>query len=151
MKDPAAISRFLIPESQGLGALMLRASRLRALTHAVQSHLGTPLSAHCQVANIRDDVLVLQTDSAAWASRLRFLGPGLLAHLARAHGLGRLRTTKVLVRPTESTARATGHRQTRISSDSAALLRNVAQSTEHAALRQALLRLSRRTDQATSC
>lgn len=146
MKDPAAIGQFLLPQSQGLGALMLRASRLRALTHAVQTHLGAPLSAHCQVANIRGDVLVLQTDSAAWASRLRFLGPGLLAHLARSHGQGKLRTTKVLVRPSEGPSRAAGHRHTRISRESAALLRNVAQGTEHPALRQALLRLSRRTD-----
>jgi len=145
MKDPAAIGRFLLPESQGLGALMLRAKRLRALSHAVQTHLGAPLSTHCQVANIRGDVLVLQTDSAAWASRLRFLGPGLVAHLARAQGLGKLRTTKVLVRPNEDPAPAASQRQTGISGESAALLRNVAQSTEHPALRQALLRLSRRT------
>ena len=44
MKAPAAIGRFLLPESPDLGTIVIRANRLRAVTHAVQTHLGAPLS-----------------------------------------------------------------------------------------------------------
>lgn len=139
---PAAVTRLL-----GRGPLALVLQRTAELGHAtdlLRARLGAPLGDHCQVANWRDDTLVVQADSAAWASRLRFLAPKILAALSEIQGGLRLRKLKVIVRPSHQTPDDTRPRHFRLSARSASLLRDVGNSTADAALREALLRLSRR-------
>jgi len=82
----------------GLAALLERARRLDALQREAAAHLGLPLAAHCRVANVRGETLVLVADGPAWASRARFHARGLIAHLNARFGL-RLRRAQVRIRP----------------------------------------------------
>jgi len=139
---PTTVNRLLGRGS--LAPLLQRTAALRQATDLVRARLGTPLGDHCQVANWRDGTLVVQADSAAWASRLRFLAPKILAALSETQGCLGLRKLKVIVRPSDQTPGDTRPRRFRLSARSASLLRDVGESTADAALRETLLRLSRR-------
>lgn len=47
----------------------------------MRAFLDPLLEPHCQVANLRSGCLVIMTDSAAWATRLRYTFPDLLSRL----------------------------------------------------------------------
>ena len=123
---------------------MRRARYLETVDKALQQLLGASLAGHCQVANINGDTLVLQTASAAWGARLRYLAPSLLEQLSRQLGWDRVKQTRILVRPEAFPNRDKPARRAHLGPESAALLRDVAESTRDPALREALLRLSRR-------
>ena len=96
------------------------------------------------MANVDRNTLILQTESSAWASRLRYLAPAILEKLASRLGWTHVTQTKVLVRPPLPPDRCPSVQPAHMSPDSASLLREVAENTEDPALREALLRLSRR-------
>jgi hypothetical protein len=78
----------------GLGRLLERAAAVDELTAAVRDRLPVEWRAQLQAAVVHGDELVLVTGSAAWATRLRYAGPGLLAELQgwpQARGLQRVR------------------------------------------------------------
>ncbi len=140
----AAPAAPLCNDSPGLERLVRRARYLESVDRALQQLLGSSLAGHCRVANINGDTLVLQTASAAWGSRLRFLGPRILQQLSRQLGWDRVQRVKVQVRPEAFPAREMPVRRPRLSAESAALLSQVAEATAHPALQEALRRLSRR-------
>ncbi len=133
-------------DSPGLERLVRRARYLERVDKALQQLLGSPLAERCRVANINHDTLVLQTPSSAWGSRLRYLAPGILQQLSRQLGWDRIKHTKVQVRPEAFRPSAEPARRARLSRESAALLRQVAENIEDAALQDVLLSLSRRAD-----
>ena len=133
-------------DSPGLERLVRRARYLERVDKALQQLLGSPLAERCRVANINHDTLVLQTPSSAWGSRLRYLAPGILQQLSRQLGWDRIKHTKVQVRPDAFRQLAEPPRRASLSRESAALLRQVAESTKDAALQNVLLRLSGRAD-----
>jgi len=69
---------------QQLDTLLQHASWLRGLSEQFISALPLECLGHCQLANIRDGLLVVLVDSPAWATRVRLLGPSLLRDL-RCH------------------------------------------------------------------
>ena len=78
----------------GLGKLLERAAAVDELTAEVRDRLPVEWRAQLQAAVAHGDELVLVTGSAAWATRLRFAGPGLLPALEGlplARGLTRVR------------------------------------------------------------
>ncbi len=130
--------------SPALEHLVRHARYLESVDHALQQLLGPSLAGHCRVANITRDSLVLQTASAAWGSRLRYLAPSILQQLSRQLGWRQVKHTKVQVRPEAFPDREKPDRRAHLSRESAALLREVAENTEDPGLRDALLRLSQR-------
>ncbi len=78
----------------GLGKLLERAAAVDELTAEVRVRLPVEWRAQLQAAVVHGDELVLVTGSAAWATRLRYAGPGLLPELGSlplARGLRRVR------------------------------------------------------------
>jgi hypothetical protein len=78
----------------GLGKLLERAATVDELTAAVRDRLPVEWRAQLQAAVVHGEELVLVTGSAAWATRLRYAGPGLLSELRDlplAQGLTRVR------------------------------------------------------------
>ena len=142
--SPAESVGRLCDDSPGLERLVRRVRYLETVDKALQQLLGSALAGRCRVANISHDTLVLQTASAAWGSRLRFLAPRLLEQLSRQLGWNRIKHTKVQVRPEAFPEHEQPTRRAHLSRESATLLRKVAENTEDPGLRDALLRLSRR-------
>ena len=117
---------------------------LERVNRTLRGLLDPGLAEHCRVANVDRYTLVLQTDSSAWASRLRYLAPAILEKLAKKLGWKAVTHTKVLVRPELPPDRQPTARTAHLSQESASLLRDVALSIEDPRLREALLKLSRR-------
>ncbi len=70
-----------------LAAVLRQASVLRILEDALRQHLPEPLNQHFRVARVEAPArLVLVTDSAVWATQLRYQSAVLLEALARAGG-----------------------------------------------------------------
>ena len=131
-------------DSATLAPLLHKTDQLRRANDRLRARLGATLGNNWEVANRRGDTLVLMTDSAAWASRLRFLAPQILKALSDAGEGSGLRRLKVVVRPKSVPPSPLASRRLALSERSAGLLREVARDTQDPALREALLRLSHR-------
>lgn len=132
--------RHLLKDKPTLKLLELEISAQKALLNQVKKLLPEDLAGHCVAARIRDQQLVLHTDSPVWATRLRYAAPQLLSLLQPSHSP--LRGVKIrLVLP-----RAPDRRRlppARHSDVAAAIIHDSAEDTKQPALREALERLSR--------
>ncbi|RLR17571.1 DUF721 domain-containing protein [Sodalis-like symbiont of Bactericera trigonica] len=117
--------------------------------------LPTPLSPWCRVANVRQGVLVLETANASWKMRLRYEQPRLLSAL-RAQILPSLSSIDIRINPSmarkqelnaqnkdsgQQLDRPPGEKPRRLSVQSAASIRHVAERSE-GKLKNALERLA---------
>lgn len=125
----------------GLHALTTRARQLERLDGEVR-RLLPELGGHCRVANVRRGTLVLQADSPAWASRLRYQTRSLLGQLQH-RGYANLNAVQVRIAPATAERRPPP-RRARLSNASGELLRQTAEDLDNPALRAALRRLARR-------
>ena len=82
-----------------LARLTRHAKRLQRATEVLHACLGAPANAHCVVANVRDDVMVIHTDSPAWASKLRFQVGTLQRQFKQQEGFTALRTIHIKAFP----------------------------------------------------
>lgn len=82
-----------------LAGLYKRGLNLRSLDEKLKGRLDPGLQHYFELANIRDEVAVLLADSPAWATRLRYQIPDILA-ACRALGLDSVKTVRVKVRKT---------------------------------------------------
>ncbi len=119
-----------------------RAQALHRLTRSLRDALPPPLAEHCRVADLRRDRLVLATDSAAWATQLRYHAATILGHLRRSHGLG-VRSLRVQIAPLDQRPVPSARRRA-LSAAAATHLERAASTAEDPALRAALRRLARR-------
>ncbi|MEQ6343055.1 MAG: DUF721 domain-containing protein [Gammaproteobacteria bacterium] len=144
IKTPKRIAGLLAGSHDILQPLLARAKRLEQLNHALRSQLPPPLNQHCQVANIRGDTLVLHADSSAWALKLRYSVPVMLAQLQKQPALQHLRGIDIKVRPASiAAAPAEKPRRAHMSGDTASLLDSMADAIAHPRLQAALHRLAR--------
>jgi hypothetical protein len=129
-------------------SLIKRARELEQLTSLLRSELPPECDGHYHVANIRDRTCVIITDSPVWTTRLRQLGPRILAVLQNG-GRKDLLHLQVSSRPVQSsTAKAPEIPKTRprqISPQSSRLLNQTASFIEDEGLRDALLKLASHT------
>lgn len=121
---------------------MERVQLLKSLTVQLRGCLDGELAAHVQVADLGADRLFLQADSAAWATRLRYLAPQLLHCLQQSAGLGPLRQIEIRVAPRAETVAAVRNAPT-LSAVSAAIIAQNAATLPDPALRAAFQRLAR--------
>jgi hypothetical protein len=131
--------RHLLKDKPTLKILELEISAQKALLAELRRLLPGELADHCVAAQQRGPQLVLHVDSPVWATRLRFLAPGLLELLRPENpGLHDIRF-KLLVPRAERRAQP---RPARRSDAGAAIIHQSAADTKHPALREALERLS---------
>lgn len=126
-----------------LARLQDHAARLRRLQGALDSGLPPQLIGQCQVANLKDGVLVVSARGGAAAVRLRQMLPSLVEHLARAgHAV---QSIKVKVGTPEQVEWRRPPPERHISADAKATLSAFADTLPaDAPLRAALERLVRR-------
>ena len=143
MNNPLQISKV----SGGKYArLVARARALMALQERVHNLLPEPLNTHCRVLAVRNETLILATNSPVWAARLRFHAPLLVKQLSD-RGTVKLRTVRVRVRPPEKAlAPPPVRRQAalRPGKSGVAALQQAAQTISDPGLKTALLRLANR-------
>jgi len=113
-----------------------------ALVERVRQALPAELRAHCVTATVEDRELHLLAESAAWATRLRYVGREVARSL-RGTGLP-VDAVKVRVVPPEPAPTAAKQRPARPSADAVRCVEDSAAGLDDPALRAALERLGRR-------
>lgn len=96
VKHPTRIGD-IVSGNQILRPLLEQAAKLRRLDEAVKLWLGQPLARYATVAALHEETLVLLVASSAWAARVRYKVPELLAAAAAAPGLGTISRIQIKV------------------------------------------------------
>ena len=141
MRTPEKISA-IFTASDRLTQLSRDAAHLATLNKLLQSHLPTALSGHIRLAAIRDEVMVLQADSSAWASQLRFRTPEILARVAELPNFPKIVSIRVRTRNDHSPATASPRSERKPSGQAKNQLLRQAEVTDDPELRRALRRLA---------
>jgi hypothetical protein len=131
-----------------LGGLIERRARLDRIAALLGSLLPTPLDRHCRVANLAQDVLVLQVDAPVWLTRLRLERPRLIAALRAHPEFAGVQKLQLRTAPEAATGTRPPPPRTSpvLPAAAAAQLRATASALSDPGLREALLRLARRAE-----
>lgn len=137
------LHRFLA-SGDSLGRLQDHVARLLRMQRCLEQALPRALAAASKVANLKDGVLVIRTDSGAIAARLRQMTPGLIEHFTAAgHALAQIR---IRVAPLATSSGQRPPPDRRMSAQAKDHVRGFAASLPaDAPLREALERLARRS------
>lgn len=93
------ISQHLSSADQHLAQILAKAHFLQRVERLFKIVLQGDLAQHCRVANVKNQQLVIEVDSSAWATRLRYLCPSLVAPLREIQGLEELQEIRCYVKP----------------------------------------------------
>jgi len=99
MSTVKSVNQILSKPGSALDAIVARATQLRQLTQMVQQLLDAPMNQHVYVANVRDNTLVIGTDSSVWHTRIKYLAPMILEHIKQKPGLQSLNRVEFRVQP----------------------------------------------------
>jgi hypothetical protein len=143
MHTPKHVNKFLSASSDNLHQLVDHCSQLQRLTRLVREFLPSPLNQHCQVANIRDQHLILHADSSAWATLLHYQVPALLEYLNQQPGLEHISNIRTRTMPYHQKSSDINPAPAKLPRSTAALIGSLADSMSNPALKEALLRLVR--------
>ncbi len=137
--------------------------QVQQVNQTLPNILPKPLLQHCRVVNVREHTAVIYTDSAAWATRLRYLVPQIL-QVWQQHSFTIIKIEiKVHLEtfvPTESVLHTALAPETTISKtrgpypltqNAANYLRHTADATSHPRLKAVLLRLASRSQTGNGC
>ena len=72
-----SFSQLLANSSGILCHLSYHSQTLKQVEKLFHESLPFPLNRHCHIANLREQTLVVNTDSSLWATRLRYITPEL--------------------------------------------------------------------------
>ena len=135
----------LLTESK-LNNLISRAEKLQRLDQRFKQLLPPILAPQVTVANYSAGKVVLQVTHSAWATRLKFLTPEILARCQQEVGLRSISTLEVIIRPTVHKPKMSGglkgKREARKSSTAKEALTNAAQDISDPELSAALKNLA---------
>ena len=95
--------RHLLQDKPTLKRLERELKAQQALLHDVRQCLPADVATHCLAAQKRDEVLVLHTDSPAWATRLRYVAPQLISVLRPEYPALRDVAVRLQVEPRRTT------------------------------------------------
>lgn len=99
MATTPSVGHVLNQAGGGLSNVIRRAKLLRKLTQTLKTLVDAPLCEHIYVANVRDDTLVIGTDSAVWHTRVKYLSPVILEQIQGIKGLEEIRKIAFRVQP----------------------------------------------------
>ncbi|MEX2524691.1 MAG: DUF721 domain-containing protein [Gammaproteobacteria bacterium] len=138
------IGTLLTGKSSDIHSLYRHAQKLINVQKTLNDTLPSPLNEHVTVANLVNDTLTIYTDSAAWAARLRFTIPDMLKSLRQNDKYTSVKTIRIKVQPHEKKPQPSrSFQKLSISTDTAILLKHVADTIDDPELRESLLKLSR--------
>lgn len=124
-----AISHVLQQDSKVLDFLMVKLKRLQELQNILSGFLDKKLVQHCEVANLENNCLTIITDTALWATQLRFQIADLLGELRKNPELCALREIRCKVRPKKNQKPEPQHDPVQRLSQAAA--KNVLETAKH--------------------
>jgi hypothetical protein len=139
------LAGILQQDPQGvLAYIQNKVTQLKKLNQIWHVEISADLAEHTRVANFREGYLIVECDSAAWATRLRYLLPDITANLLKHPDLRDLTHIEWSIQP-QFHATSSQHSKIAppISSASAQLLKHAADNITVKSLQEALLRISK--------
>ncbi len=136
----------LLHQTAELRSFVTKIEQLEQINQIVTSKLDPSLSEHCQVANLRDGILILATTSPAWNHKLRFSSLDLLSSLRsdpRWSGLKSIEIRVDYLPPLDKNDLHRPRTSRHISAASAAVINQTAENITCNKLSDALKRLTR--------
>ena len=125
----------LLASSDRLSQICNHTEKIKELQIKLCKNLDSPLNKHVVVADYQQKTLVLHTNSASWAARLRYMAPEILSFFqADMPGLSTIRVKVVLPDPPHQTSL----RPVTVSPDTVDGIRQVADKIADPALRSTL-------------
>ncbi|VAX11980.1 hypothetical protein MNBD_GAMMA24-2505 [hydrothermal vent metagenome] len=145
MNSPRQLYKFLSQKKGDIADLITQAKTNQRLSKSFNNLLDPALVDHVGLANIRAQTLVLMADSAAWASRARYLSPLLLQKLQNnSHIFGDINKIEIYIQPAVQEKSSAPTLLRHVSDSAAESLTATADSIENAELKAALKRLASR-------
>jgi hypothetical protein len=147
IKKPRKLPELLADrDNSPLSGVIRRGRQLHGLGVLLGKILGPELAAHCQLANIRGNTLVVTASSTAWATRVRYQSPQLLQKIRCEERFRGIDTIHVRITPLTSPLARTSQPIRRASMSGAAseCLSQCAEGVEDQNLRSALQHLAKR-------
>ena len=127
---------------QKLRSLIQQAQQNTQLLEIVRKMLPDKISAHCIAARDKAGILILTTDSPAWASQLRFTSPMLLKKLTKNNFIYQKALIKVNLQMEGHRIIGKNHKTEQLSKESARYITDCVDTVKNKALKKALLKLS---------
>ncbi|MFK5969437.1 MAG: DUF721 domain-containing protein [Candidatus Marithrix sp.] len=95
-----SVTSIITNKSSWLYHLSNHCKMLKSIDKVLNNSLPSPLNQHCHVANWREKILIVHTDSSLWATRLRYMTPFLIAKWQQESSMPTVNKIIVKVRPT---------------------------------------------------
>lgn len=137
-KQPQLLGSYLTDGKSRLSSLCRHIDFLAGLEKKLLDRLPDALQSHCKIANYSHETLILHTDSAVWAARLRYCTPDILRFMQSDCGLTALKTVRVRVKPPEHRPSLPIRGRIKISASTSDFVRQVANSITDKDLRKSL-------------
>ena len=118
-----------------------KALHLRQVSQAVKATLPLDCHSHIEVAGIKDNQLIILTDSPVWQTRLRMLSQSMLEALLSHTGI-QLSSVKLKLTPPKRSIPEVKPASRILSQASAVVIEQTASSISDPELRKAMQRLS---------
>ena len=150
MQSPITIHKLLSATSGDVASLITHARRLARYSHWLASILPPPLGQHCVVADIQGNKLIIGVDSAAWATKIRFLSIEIIEKITlkfkELKNVEQVLTTVLPPAPDLTTVTQPSAEKLHLSQQNAALIQSLAETVDDPQLKAALLRLASHRD-----
>ncbi len=132
----------LLASDRQLADIHKHISKLSALQNRLRQELKPPVNQHVIVANFDAKTLLIHTDSANWAAKLRFMIPELLDIVKNHCEVPTISTIRIKIVIPKTTQHAANHAMQDLSKENAAYLQTLAATTDDARLAKVLIRLA---------
>lgn len=136
------LPELLTTQSNLLPGLKEKISQLISLNQLWHAQLDPVLANHCRIANFRNNCLIIEVESSAWALRLRYSLPELLKLLRELPEFAQLKTIEWYIQPVIEIEEKRILNSPPLSNESAALIRETASCVQNEKLKQALYKLA---------
>jgi hypothetical protein len=134
----------LMKSGSRLSAIVKKVELLNHLNQSTQKALNdSQLNQHCRASNFDKGCFTLEVDSAAWATRLRFFSSKLLSFLKSEYP--QIKEIQIRIRPFSKEKDAIYWEKSKLSSESAEMIKQTATFISDELLKAALLKLARNT------
>ncbi len=120
---------------------------LRQLQKLVTSCLPLDCHEHIQVTGIRENQLIILTDSPVWQTRLRLYSPTMIDAINQQDSLPMVNRVKIRLSPLQREIEKPAPEPRNLSDNSARIIAQTASAIDDTGLQAALYKLSQRSEQ----
>jgi hypothetical protein len=141
-----AISHVLQQDSHVIDGILAKLKQLHQIQNILHCYLDKKLAPHCVVANFENHSLSIITDTALWATQLRFQIPNLLTQLRQHDELAKLQEIRCKIRPKQPLPPEIEYpQQERLSLETSKILLETAKSIKHSSLKEIMEKIAQNT------